>query len=85
MPRAFLVVVLLALAAPAWAQSADQRLPSAPPDPNRAEGERACSPDARKFCRNVLNQGDMAVLSCFQQNRASISRACDTFLRKNGQ
>lgn len=86
MLRALLVLAILALPSAAHAQDTkDGRLPSAPPDPNREAGEKACSADAREFCRNVLSQGDMAVLACFQQNRASISKGCDAFLRQNGQ
>ena len=47
--------------------------------------QAACSRDAQRFCRTVISQGDMAVLSCFQQNRAKISRACDAVLRSHGQ
>ena len=47
--------------------------------------QQACSRDAQRFCRSVLSQGDMAVLACFQQNRAKISRACDAVLRSHGQ
>ena len=47
--------------------------------------QAACSRDAQRFCRNVLSQGDMAVLACFQQNRAKISRACDAVLKSHVQ
>jgi hypothetical protein len=47
--------------------------------------QAACSRDAQRFCRPVISQGDMAVLACFQQNRAKISRACDAVLRSHGQ
>ena len=47
--------------------------------------QAACSRDAQRFCRNVISQGDMAVLACFQQNRAKISRACDAVLKSHGQ
>ena len=47
--------------------------------------QSACSRDAQRFCRSVISQGDMAVLACFQQNRAKISRACDAVLKSHGQ
>ena len=47
--------------------------------------QAACSRDAQRFCRAVISQGDLAVLSCFQQNRPKISRACDAVLRSHGQ
>jgi hypothetical protein len=49
------------------------------------EEQRACSRDAQRFCREVIAQGDLAVLGCFQQNRAKISRACDAVLKGHGQ
>jgi len=47
--------------------------------------ERACSGDAHRHCRAVLDQGDMAVLACLQQNQDKLSRACRAVLRKHGQ
>ncbi len=49
------------------------------------EEQRACTRDAQRFCRELIAQGDLAVLGCFQQNRAKISRACDAVLRSHGQ
>ena len=50
-----------------------------------SEEQAACARDAQRFCRAVIDQGDLAVLACFQQNRAGISRACDQVLRNHGQ
>ncbi len=47
--------------------------------------QAACSRDAQRFCRNVISQGDLAVLACFQQNRPKISHACDAVLKSHGQ
>jgi len=49
------------------------------------EEQRACTRDAQRFCRHVIDQGDLAVLSCFQQDRAKISAACDAVLKGHGQ
>jgi hypothetical protein len=49
------------------------------------EDQRACQPDAVRLCREVLNGGDMAVLSCFQQRRQYLSPACEAVLRRHGQ
>jgi hypothetical protein len=46
---------------------------------------RACSPDVKRFCSSVINQGDIAMLGCLQQNRPSISRACNKVLLSHGQ
>jgi hypothetical protein len=48
------------------------------------EDERACRNDAAKFCRELIGN-DMAVLQCFQQRRAHLSRPCEAVLRKYGQ
>jgi hypothetical protein len=55
--------------------------------PNRGtpEDQKACSADARRHCRAVLEQGDMAVLACLQQQRRKLTRACRAVLRKHGQ
>ncbi len=58
-------LVLLALA-PAAAHA------QASMDQNR----KACSPDARRFCKNVFKDGDMAVYSCLQMNAAKLKPAC---------
>jgi hypothetical protein len=54
--------------------------------PNRGtpEDQKACSGDARRHCRAVLEQGDMAVLACLQQQRRKLTRACRAVLRKHG-
>ncbi|HLZ02415.1 MAG TPA: cysteine rich repeat-containing protein [Bradyrhizobium sp.] len=49
------------------------------------EEQRACTRDAQRFCRPVIDQGDLVVLSCLKDHRAKISRACDTVLKTHGQ
>ena len=48
------------------------------------EDQAACRPDARKYCREHVGN-DMAVLACFQQNRAKLSEPCAAVLRKYGK
>ena len=77
--RKFLLAITLsslALSTSALAQGMSRGSP---------EEQRACSRDAQRFCREVIAQGDLAVLGCFQQNRAKISRACDAVLKSHGQ
>ena len=50
-----------------------------------AEEQRACTRDVQRFCRPVIDQGDLVVRSCLKDNRAKISRACDTVLKTHGQ
>ena len=60
---------VLIAAASAWAQ----------------QGQDACARDASRFCRAHLNDGDMVVLACLQQNRARLSKACQATLAANGR
>jgi len=52
---------------------------------NRDRGDVACGGDATKLCRKVIDQGDYAVLKCFQDNRERLSNACKRFLTEMGQ
>ena len=47
--------------------------------------QKACSRDVQKHCRKVMDQGDLVILSCLQQNRAKITPACDNVLKSHGQ
>jgi Cysteine rich repeat len=49
------------------------------------EEQKACTRDVQRFCRPVIDQGDLVILSCLQQNRAKISPACDQVLKSHGQ
>jgi hypothetical protein len=77
-----LCAALLLLPVSAEAQS---QQPMRPDARGTAEEEKACEPDARRLCRSVIQQGDMAVLACFQRQRAQLSRACAAVLRRHGQ
>ena len=48
-------------------------------------GQDACGRDASRFCRAHLNEGDMVVLSCLQQHRAKLTKACQATLAANGR
>jgi len=54
-------------------------------DDLRAKGDKACRHDAPRLCKNVLGQGDMVVLSCFQANKTKLSATCKKFLTEIGQ
>lgn len=47
--------------------------------------DQGCGRDASRFCRAVLDQGDMAVLACLQQNRAKLTKICAKTLADNGR
>jgi len=42
------------------------------------------APRCLAFCRAQMNDGDMVVLACLQQNRARISKACQQVLTSHG-
>ena len=49
------------------------------------EEQKACGPDVSRYCRTVMDQGDLVILSCLQQNRPKISKACNQVLVNHGQ
>ena len=49
------------------------------------QGHDACARDVSRFCRAQMNDGDMVVLACLQQNRARISKACQQTLASHGR
>ncbi len=49
------------------------------------QGQDACARDASRFCRAHLNDGDMVVLACLQQNRAKLSKGCQATLAAHGR
>jgi hypothetical protein len=49
------------------------------------EEQAACSRDVQHYCRPVIDQGDLTVLACLQQNRPKLSKACDQVLKNHGQ
>ena len=51
----------------------------------RERGDKACRGDVRRLCKSVLDQGDMAILSCLQTNRSKLSGTCTKFLQEVGQ
>jgi hypothetical protein len=49
------------------------------------QDEKACAPDAHRFCRKLLDQGDFAMLACLKENRPKLSVACRNVLVSHGQ
>jgi hypothetical protein len=78
MRKFFLALTLLSLSISSGAIAQQQR--SGTP-----EEQKACSRDVQRHCRPVMDQGDLIVLSCLQQNRPKISAACDQVLKDHGQ
>jgi len=78
MRKSLLVAALLSLSISGGAIAQDQR--SGTP-----EEQKACAHDVQKFCRAVMNEPDLTVLNCLQQNRAKLTKACDQVLTNHGQ
>lgn len=74
------------LAQPAAPNQAPQGLPGSPFPSMQGtpEDQKACSPDAVKFCKDMIPD-TFRVLSCLQNNRQKISTACQGVLTKYGQ
>jgi hypothetical protein len=50
------------------------------------EEQTACRPDVRRFCHAVKpGTHDGSFLSCLQEHRARLSRACRAMLESHGQ
>jgi hypothetical protein len=35
--------------------------------------EKACARDVQRFCRKLMDQGDLTILACLKENRAKLS------------
>jgi|Tabmets5t2r1_1033131.scaffolds.fasta_scaffold209719_1 hypothetical protein len=84
--RALLVALALAACPVVGAAQEGSGSPVHSPVGSRGsqEDQRACAPDARRLCREQVGD-DMAVLGCFKENRAKLSRACREVLERHGQ
>jgi hypothetical protein len=78
MRKFLLALTLLSLSASSGAFAQQQR--SGTP-----EEQKACNRDVQKFCRPVIDQGDLTILACLKENRPKISAACNQVLKNNGQ
>lgn len=78
MYRFFLALSLLSLSAPVSAIAQQQR--SGTP-----EEQKACAHDVQKFCRALMNDNDLVILGCLQQNRPKLTGACNKVLVSHGQ
>jgi hypothetical protein len=47
--------------------------------------EKACTHDVQRFCRQLLDQGDLTILACLKQNRPKLTAACRYVLVSHGQ
>ena len=45
--------------------------------------QKACAPDAKRFCRSSLRD-DFAVQNCLTQNRQKLSKRCSAVFQSHG-
>jgi hypothetical protein len=81
MRRFFLVITLLSLSVStgAIAEQPPQQRSGTP------EEQKACAHDVQKYCRAIMNESDLTVLACLQQNRPKLTLACNQVLVSHGQ
>ena len=80
--RNFLLVVTLLSMSVSTGAIADQ------PQQQRSgtpEEQKACAHDVQRHCRSVMNEDDLTVLACLQQNRPKLTKACNEVLVNHGQ
>ena len=68
-----LVLLFVAVSAGAMAHSGSE------------QEQEACTRDVQRFCRKLMDQGDLTILACLKENRARLSRACRDVLVSHGQ
>jgi hypothetical protein len=47
--------------------------------------EKACTRDVQRFCRKLMDQGDLTILACLKENRPKLTPACRYELVNHGQ
>jgi len=50
-----------------------------------SEEQQACTRDVQRFCRKLMDQGDLTILACLKENRPKLSPACRDVLVSHGQ
>jgi Cysteine rich repeat len=79
MRKLILVVTLLSLSVSTGAIAQQQQRSGTP------EEQKACARDVQKHCRSVMNEPDLTVLACLQENRSKLTPACNQVLVSHGQ
>ena len=49
------------------------------------QDEKACTRDVQRFCRKLMDQGDLTILACLKEYRPKLSPACRGVLVSHGQ
>lgn len=77
--KVLLLTLVAGFATEAFAQQQQPQPRSA-----REYEEKACGRDVSRYCKAVINESDLTILNCLQQNRPKISQACQKVLKDNG-
>lgn len=81
MPKLPVAVILASVVLSSVAQAQTP----APQRSGTKQEQEACARDVSRFCRPLMDQGDLVILGCLQQNRPKISKACNQVLVSHGQ
>jgi hypothetical protein len=79
MRKFLLVLSVLSVSATTGAMAQQQ-----PRSGTEAE-QKACTRDVQRFCRPLMDQGDLTILSCLKENRPKLTKACGDVLISHGQ
>jgi hypothetical protein len=79
MPRFLMVLSLLSTTATGASFAAEGQ------HSGTEQEQKACARDVTKFCRPLMDQGDLVILGCLKENRPKISAACNEVLVSHGQ
>jgi hypothetical protein len=79
MPRFLMVLSLLSITATGASLAAEGQ------HSGTEQEQKACARDVTKFCRPLMDQGDLVILGCLKENRPKISAACNEVLVSHGQ
>jgi hypothetical protein len=47
--------------------------------------QQACTRDVQRFCRKLMDQNDLIILTCLKENRQKLSSTCRDVLVSHGQ
>jgi hypothetical protein len=75
MRKFFLALVLLSVAVSAGALAHS----------GSEQEQQACTRDVQRFCRKLMDQGDLTILACLKEHRLKLSSACNDVLISHGQ
>jgi hypothetical protein len=79
MHKFFLALTLLSLSVSTGAIAQQSQRSGTP------EEQKACSRDVQRFCRSLMDESDLVILACLQENRPKLTPACDQVLKTHGQ